>query len=154
MSSKPPVQPTGGPAPPRTMRTLRKYQSHQTLSSRNNPSQTHQRSARLSGGPEELSRLTQLDPSRRPHGPHRRTRSNSDAGPNEPAQQTQRRPARRTGSGFGVKKSVLESLLRDGPQNGNIMEGLQELRYLVLSNRLDADADGMVCSLKACLLSN
>lgn len=44
----------------------------------------------------------------------------------------------------------MENLLRDGPQ-GNVREGLQELKYLVLSTRVDADADGMVgfqpCSL-------
>ena len=43
-----------------------------------------------------------------------------------------------------MKRSVLESYLRDGPQNGDMIEGLQELRYLVLSSRVEADADGMV----------
>lgn len=38
----------------------------------------------------------------------------------------------------------MESFLRDGPQNGDMVEGLQELRYLVLSSRVEADADGMV----------
>lgn len=47
------------------------------------------------------------------------------------------------GSGFGVRRSVLESLLRDGPQNGDVTGGLQELRYLTLSTRVDADGDGM-----------
>lgn len=58
---------------------------------------------------------------------------------------TQRRPARKTGSGFGVKRSVLESFLRDGPPNGNVVDSLRELRYLVLSTRVEADVDGMVC---------
>lgn len=39
---------------------------------------------------------------------------------------------------------MLESLLRDGPQNGKTAESLQELKYLVLSSRVDADGDGMV----------
>lgn len=57
---------------------------------------------------------------------------------------TRGRSARKTGSGVGVKRSILESLLRDGPQHGDAAEGLQELRYLVLSTRVDADGDGMV----------
>src|SRR5699024_9151298 len=96
-------------------------------------------SPRRSAGPEELTKLTQLAPAPR-IGPHRRARSNSDAASHEPiVTQTQKRPARKTGSGFGIKRSVLESLLRDGPQNGNVLEALQELRYLVLSTRVDAD---------------
>lgn len=58
--------------------------------------------------------------------------------------QTQKRPARKTGSSVGVKRSGLETLLREGPPNGDILEGLQELRYLILSTRVDADHDGMV----------
>lgn len=57
---------------------------------------------------------------------------------------SQRRPARKTGSGFGLKRSLLENMLRDGPQNGNTHEALQELKYLILSTRVDADGDGMV----------
>lgn len=41
----------------------------------------------------------------------------------------------------------MESYLRDGPLDGNLAEGMQELRYLVLSTRVEADVDGMVCSL-------
>lgn len=45
-----------------------------------------------------------------------------------------------------MKRSLLESYLRDGPLDGNLAEGMQELRYLVLSTRVEADVDGMVCS--------
>ncbi|GMG00831.1 unnamed protein product [Aspergillus oryzae] len=133
----------GSPSP-RTMRSLRKIQSHQLLSS----SQLSQpSSARSSAGPEELSQPTQLDSPLRLRT-HRRARSNSDASTREPpAIGTQRRSGRKTGSGFGIKRSVLEALLRDGPQQGNVREGLQELRYLILSTRVEADADGMVCFL-------
>lgn len=133
----------GSPSP-RTMRSLRKIQSHQLLSS----SQLSQpSSARSSAGPEELSQPTQLDSPLRLRT-HRRARSNSDASTREPpAIGTQRRSGRKTGSGFGIKRSVLETLLRDGPQQGNVREGLQELRYLILSTRVEADADGMVCFL-------
>ncbi|KAA8643560.1 hypothetical protein EYZ11_003201 [Aspergillus tanneri] len=135
-----------GSSSPRTIRSLRKIQSHQILSSKPSmsglPSQPS--TARSSAGPDELSQpQAQLDSPVRLRM-HRRTRSNSDASSRDPpAIATQRRPGRKTGSGFGIKRSVLESLLRDGPQQGNIQEGLQELRYLILSTRVEADADGM-----------
>lgn len=134
----------GSPSP-RTMRGLRKIQSHQILSS-HPPSAHHPPSGRLSAGAEELAQPPQLDSPVRLRS-QRRARSNSDASSREaPAIGTQKRSARKTGSGFGIKRSVLETLLRDGPHQGNLQEGLQELRYLVLSTRVEADADGMVCS--------
>ncbi|KAL1970482.1 hypothetical protein VTN77DRAFT_4126 [Rasamsonia byssochlamydoides] len=55
-----------------------------------------------------------------------------------------RRPPRKTGSsGFPLKRSNLENLLREGPEEGKVLEALQELRLLVLSSRVDADGDGM-----------
>lgn len=125
---------------PRTMRSLRKIQSHQLLSS---TQLSQPPSARTSAGPGELSQPAQLDSPVRLRT-HRRARSNSDAASREPPiLGTQRRSGRKTGSGFGIKRSVLETLLRDGPQQGNVREGLQELRYLILSTRVEADADGM-----------
>ncbi|CAK37043.1 uncharacterized protein An01g05090 [Aspergillus niger] len=124
------------------MRGLRKIQSHQILSS-HPPSSAHPPSGRLSAGAGELAQPPQLDSPVRLRS-QRRARSNSDASSREaPAIGTQKRSARKTGSGFGVKRSVLETLLRDGPHQGNLQEGLQELRYLVLSTRVEADADGM-----------
>ncbi|PYH82904.1 TBC-domain-containing protein [Aspergillus uvarum CBS 121591] len=130
------------PSSPRTMRGLRKIKSHQILSSHPPPPPS---SGRLSAGAEELPAPgPQLDSPVRLRSTHRRARSNSDASSREPPILTaHRRPGRKTGSGFGVKRSLLESLLRDGPQNGNVQEGLEELRYLVLSTRVEADADGM-----------
>jgi cell cycle arrest protein BUB2 len=61
--------------------------------------------------------------------------------------QTRRRPAsgRKSGSiGVSGKRSGLDTLLREGPPGGNIAVGLQDLRYLVLSSRVDSDSDGMV----------
>ncbi|GKZ79028.1 budding uninhibited by benzimidazole-protein [Aspergillus niger] len=131
----------GSPSP-RTMRGLRKIQSHQILSS-HPPSSAHPPSGRLSAGAGELAQPPQLDSPVRLRS-QRRARSNSDASSREaPTIGTQKRSARKTGSGFGVKRSVLETLLRDGPHQGNLQEGLQELRYLVLSTRVEADADGM-----------
>ncbi|KAL5335114.1 rab-GTPase-TBC domain-containing protein [Aspergillus crustosus] len=148
MSSQPPTQAqlnlaalAGSPSP-RTMRSLRKIQSHHNLSS--GPALSSQlSSARSSAGPDGLSKPAQLDSPVRLRT-HRRARSNSDASSREvPPLPTQRRPGRKTGSGFGVKRSLLETLLRDGPQHGNAQEALQELRYLVLSTRVEADSDGM-----------
>jgi cell cycle arrest protein BUB2 len=149
MSSQPPTQAqlnlaalAGSPSP-RTMRGLRKIQSHHNLSS--GPPVSQISSARSSAGPDELAKPAQLDSPVRLRT-HRRARSNSDASSREaPAIPSVRRPGRKTGSGFGVKRSLLETLLRDGPQQGNnVQEALQELRYLVLSTRVEADGDGMV----------
>ncbi|KAJ5807892.1 hypothetical protein N7474_009161 [Penicillium riverlandense] len=135
------------PPSPRTMRTLRKIQSHQVLSSSgavNTTAATTQPSQpptfALNSGNPSTSAATRARAPRRP-------RSNSDAAAREtavtPPVPTQRRPARKTGSGVGLKRSMLENLLRDGPQNGKTAESLQELKYLVLSSRVDADGDGM-----------
>ena len=92
----------------------------------------------------ERSTARQMGP---PTTTRRRARSSSaprtqEEQQQQQQQQQQRRPLRK--SGVGVKRSTLESFLRDGPLNGNLLEGLQELRYQVLSSRVDADADGMV----------
>ncbi|KAE8145833.1 rab-GTPase-TBC domain-containing protein [Aspergillus avenaceus] len=129
----------GSPSPG-AMRSLRKIQSHQFLSSNLS---SHPSSTRTSVGPEDLAQPAQLDSPVRLRA-HRRARSNSDASSREPPTVgTQRRTARKTGSGFGIKRSSLEVSLRDGPHQGNVREGLQELRYLILSTRVEADGDGM-----------
>jgi cell cycle arrest protein BUB2 len=137
-------------AVPASPRKLRKFQSHQSLSSASfssvpqprpqpQPSTTGARAP-----PDDLSQnIASLDSSR----PRlRRARSNSDTGAsNLTPVTTQKLPARKAGSsGYSIKRSNLESLFRDGPTTGKIMEGLQEMRYLVLSTRVDADGDGMV----------
>jgi cell cycle arrest protein BUB2 len=43
-----------------------------------------------------------------------------------------------------MKRSGLETLLRDGPADGKLLDTLQELRLMVLSNKVEADTDGMV----------
>ncbi|OXV09503.1 hypothetical protein Egran_02740 [Elaphomyces granulatus] len=146
------------PSSPQSPRKLRKFQSHQALSSTfASSSVSHQRpqpqqaSAGLRGPvdePASTSQNVQADSAARSR-PTRRPRSNSDAGASNLTPLTsQKRPARKTGSsGYSIKRSSLESLLREGPPNGSkILDGLQELRYLVLSTRVDADSDGMVKS--------
>ncbi|KAJ9199757.1 hypothetical protein DTO166G4_5923 [Paecilomyces variotii] len=152
MASKPPSQSNPSnvtvPPSPRTARTLRKFQSHQTLyssyssiSGQQQPSNDSSPS-RASGLDSPFDARAQSPTTTRPR---RRTRSNSDASVTGSAivHQTPKRPARKTGSGIGLKRSSLENLLRDGPPNGDVTGGLKELRYLVLSSRVDADSDGM-----------
>jgi cell cycle arrest protein BUB2 len=43
----------------------------------------------------------------------------------------------------GGKKTSLDILLREGPPRGDIAEGLQDLRYLVLTDGVGSNADGM-----------
>ncbi|EYE93603.1 TBC-domain-containing protein [Aspergillus ruber CBS 135680] len=141
------------PSPsPQTMRSLRKIQSHHTLSS--NTSSDLQ-SITSAANTDESSIATQQHHHQQQHQrqlasparirTHGRGRSNSDTGSREATLTVpkKRRPARKTGSGIGVKRSLLESYLRDGPLDGNLAEGMQELRYLVLSTRVEADVDGM-----------
>ena len=136
------------PASPRTMRTLRKIQSHQVLTTSNALIAQTQSSRPGSRAADPGSTISTANNNVRATV-HRRARSNSDAATREAALApvpTQRRPARKTGSGIGLKRSLLENLIRDGPQNGRTQEALQELKYLVLSTRVDADGDGMVCT--------
>ncbi|KAJ5542574.1 hypothetical protein N7535_004996 [Penicillium sp. DV-2018c] len=136
---------TDAPASPRTMRTLRKIQSHQVLSTSNALIAQTQNSHLAGSSGASPEPAANAGATTRTRG-HRRARSNSDAAAREAAATqpaTQRRPARKTGSGIGVKRSLLDILLRDGPQSANLDEGLRELRYLVLSSRVDADGDGM-----------
>jgi cell cycle arrest protein BUB2 len=144
------------PSSPRTMRTLRKIQSHQVLTTSSALiAQTQSSHLSATRGTDTGSSVTQSGSTIRT--PARRPRSNSDAAAREASLvapvPTQRRPARKTGSGVGIKRSLLENLVRDGPQNGNTKEALQELKYLVLSTGVDADGDGMV-SFQTCACGN
>lgn len=132
------------PASPRTQRTLRKIQSHQVLSSSSALIAQTQGSYHAANQDEFESGVPGSATRARAQ---RRARSNSDAAAREAATTppaTHRRPARKTGSGIGLKRSLLENFLRDGPQSDNPHEALQELKYLVLSSRVEADGDGMV----------
>lgn len=140
------------PASPRTMRTLRKIQSHQVLST--SSALIAQTQASRQAGSHEADQSAATPGAATRARAHRRARSNSDAASREAAATppaNQRRPARKTGSGIGVKRSLLENLLRDGPQSSNPHEGLRELKYLVLSSRVDADGDGMVSDTQSVL---
>lgn len=150
------------PASPQSPRKLRKFQSHQSLtstafSSFGQPLPTPTTTAAASNGNGNRQRDVagngattdiQSDTNVRPRT---RGRSNSDSGSSNPTPLMTgtvrtKRPARKTdSSGYFIKRSGLDALLRDGPADGRLLETLQEMRLMVLSNRVDADSDGMVC---------
>lgn len=153
----------GVPPTPQSPRALRRFQSHQHLSS-NSPSLITQQRQQLHRNantigirgnldePSQNERPTQTAAGTMPS--HGRSRSNSDLaisnrsslpGPRQSGSARKFRPS--LGSS---RRSALDNLLRDGPSNGTMEEGLQELRYLVLSNRVDSDSDGMVRSSSQC----
>jgi cell cycle arrest protein BUB2 len=172
MASKPTFQVSNLPSfaaaspTPHSPRKLRKFQSHQTLTStsysafsqqpslapaQNGTTNRSRDSASTEPSKDAHQQLGQNEPSARTKTA-RRGRSNSDAASSLVTPTTTaprpRRPARKTGSsGFSIRRSGLEALLRDGPTDGKLPEALQELRLLVLSSRVDADGDGMVRAL-------
>jgi cell cycle arrest protein BUB2 len=131
------------PASPQTTRTVRRLQSHQQLSS-NSPSlitqQRQQQQQQLHGLTTRESK-EQLQPSmQNPPFTSARTRANSDAPMSfKKPTSTRRLPASATHG----RKSSLEILMRDGPPGGNIEQGLSDLRYLILSSRVEAGKEGM-----------
>ncbi|KAJ6101844.1 hypothetical protein N7486_004271 [Penicillium sp. IBT 16267x] len=138
--------PAEAPPSPRTMRTLRKIRSHQVLTSSSALIAQTQSSQSSGARDTENGTAILLGNATARTLTHRRARSNSDAAARMAALTAPaptRRPPRKTGSGIGIKRSPLESFLRDGPQNGQGREGLQELKLLILSCRVDADGDGM-----------
>jgi cell cycle arrest protein BUB2 len=125
------------PTSPQTTRTVRRLQSHQQLSS-NSPSLiTQQRQQQQLHALTNRESREQLQPPMPNSG---RTRANSDApiAFKKPSS-TRRLPASATHN----RKSSLEVLLRDGPPSGNIEQGLSELRYQILSSRVEAGKEGM-----------
>ncbi|KAI1911309.1 CDC16 protein [Ophidiomyces ophidiicola] len=139
------------PAQPQA-RTLRRFQSHQNLSTKPPPVSTPARqlprrdpiSVRDKADPDSSSQIHTPAPSTPSHGRHR---SNSDVTSPTAIRSLASKPrpsSRKSGSmGFPGRRSGLELLLRDGPPSSDLAAGLGDLRYLILSNRVDADGDGM-----------
>ncbi|KAK2765406.1 hypothetical protein FQN54_008252 [Arachnomyces sp. PD_36] len=163
MASSKPQHPSnypilGAPPTPQSPRALRKFQSHQQLSS-NSPSLITQQRQQLQRNAGTIGlrgnsgdAFTNDQPTPTPSGTgtmpsHSRTRSNSDVAISRRSSMPAHRQSgsgRKSRPSLGTgKRSTLDTLLRDGPPNGDVEEGLQELRYLVLSNRVDSDIDGM-----------
>ncbi|KAL1971766.1 hypothetical protein VTN31DRAFT_1854 [Thermomyces dupontii] len=150
-------------ADPPSPRRVRKFQSHQTLPSVSSaaffqsqqPPPTSTSTSRASYY-KSNNQSPQQAPAESPaqNRQSRRPRSNSDAGSShnrsaplateEAAAPRPQRSARKAGSaGHMIRRSNLGILLRDGPSDGKLRESLQKLRLLVLSDRVDADSDGM-----------
>lgn len=150
----------GGPASPSSPRKLRKFQSHQTLTSSSfstfgqplTPTTTiaHAGGVRQRDTPNNATGAGSQQDAEPLQNNRQRARSNSESGssiatPLITAPPKAKRPARKTGSsGYFMKRSGLETLLRDGPAEGKLLDTLQELRLMVLSNKVEADTDGMV----------
>lgn len=155
----PPPVPTSTVAPssPRGFRTIRRLQSAHALtstaSSSNAPSlislQRQQQQQR--NNPSGHKDLSSQGPPPVPTLPsHGRSRSNSDAPVgsvfnNGPV--SRRNPlAKKTNapSTIATKHVTLDSLIRDGPPNGEISTALRDMRYIVLTDGVLSDSDGMV----------
>lgn len=151
----PPLPSTPHLNSPRSTGRLRKLHSAHALSSNYNSQTTpglitqqrqlsHSRSGVLRGPSQTLDAPPPPPPSFPPFD--RRTRANSDA---EALGSTSNTGVKR---GSGAKKTAVaevqareqfDNLLRHGPK-GDVRGSLDRLRFLVLSDGLDADSDGMV----------
>ncbi|MCJ1350406.1 MAG: hypothetical protein MMC33_000387 [Icmadophila ericetorum] len=151
-SQHPPLPSTAHLNSPRSTRTLRKLQSAYALSSNYNNGQSgpglitqqrqlsHSRSGLLRGPSQQLDAPPPAFP---PFD--RRTRANSDAEILGSASSTgvkRGTGAKKTVAAEGIAKEQFENLIRHGPK-GDVRGSLNRLRYLVLSDGLDADSDGM-----------
>lgn len=77
-----------------------------------------------------------------------RTRANSDAPASFKRPSVARKAPLATSAATAAatahqRKSSLELLIREGPTNGHIEQGLTDLRYQILSSRVEAGKDGM-----------
>lgn len=157
------------PSSPQSTRTLRRLQSAQNLSS-NPPSLiAQQRQLQQNQTQHRSGNGLAKEPAVPPLPPHQmgpgsvsaelssRLRANSDlAAPHNLGAPIYRgkatHPRKLIPADASGKRSSLEILLRDGPLGENLDENLKELRYLILSSRVDADNDGMVCNFTSLLL--
>lgn len=156
--------PIVAPSSPQSTRTLRRLQSAQNLSS-NPPSliaqqrqlQQNQSQHRSGNGMSKDPPVPSLPAHQTGSGSvsaelSSRMRANSDlAAPQSLGAPIYRGKAthlrKAVPADASGKRSSLEILLRDGPSGENLDENLKELRYLILSSRVDADNDGMVCEI-------
>lgn len=134
------------PSSPQATRGLRRLQSHQTLSS-NSPSlitqqrQQLQQQRNTSTGQKDGLQQNMQNLSMSTSTQSSRARANSDA----TLGSTLKPPSSvRKQAASHARKSSLENLLREGPFRGDIDTGLKEMRWLILSKRVEAEKDGMV----------
>lgn len=154
--AQPTTSVTTQPSTPRNTRTIRRLQSAQALSSSfassNTPSLTSQQRQQQqqqhrnnSNGHKEFGLLAQLNALAAKD--HHRSRSNSDDALTSFSHLSPmlKKPAmaKKSTAPNSSVKSQLESLVKAGPK-GDLVGNLDELRYLVLTDAVDADIDGMV----------
>ena len=162
------------PSAPQGHRSIRRLQSAHALSSTTNSSnspslitlQRQQQQQQQGQHPPQQRSQTGSQKDREwnsappvPRVPsHGRSRSNSDAvvlSMSEHGSSPRRNAVakRIVGAGSsGSRQATLDGLLRDGPFNGDLKTGLRDMRYLVLTDGVLSDNDGMVC--KICMLSS
>ena len=128
------------PASPSTTRTVRRLASHQQLSSSSIPSLIAQQRNQQRGLASKTSR-DELQQFGFNQSTSTRSRAKSDA----PVPEKRPTSSRKSPSASAhARKSSFELLLREGPLNGDLYTGINELRYKVLSSRVEATNTGMV----------
>lgn len=139
------------PASPQKPRTVRRLQSYNQLSSSNSPSlitqqrqqqhqQQSQRNASTSLAKKESKDNISSNAQSQSVSIPTRTRAHSDAPIAMKKGSSNRRPY---GLSHG-RKSSLEVMLREGPVNDNLEACVNDLRYKILTSKVDAYPDGMV----------
>ncbi|KAI9835162.1 MAG: hypothetical protein M1819_002531 [Sarea resinae] len=136
---------------PRPHRGLRKLQSAHTLTSHSStPSLVIQRQQQQLQQQQQLNSSARKDQSNTISSPQQfsRSRSNSDAAVTSlPSSVLGARRMATSRKLFPVgqvgKNKTLEGLVRDGPISGDVTGGLRDLRYLVLTDGIRSDTDGM-----------
>ncbi|KAI9845807.1 MAG: hypothetical protein M1837_004487 [Sclerophora amabilis] len=153
--------PNAPPQSPRTRRTIRKLQSAHNLSSNspsaNPPSLISQQRQQLQQLQQQhrtgVSSIPKDPASHSPvpqlHSAHGRSRSNSDAAVHAVSQSGSavRRHALAkkvvAPAVSATRRLTLDGLVRDGPLGGDITNAYKEMRYLVLTDGVSSDTDGM-----------
>ncbi|KAI9759605.1 MAG: hypothetical protein M1835_000335, partial [Candelina submexicana] len=151
--------PTTLPPPsPRSHRSIRRLQSAQSLSSTpptaNTPSLlSHQRQQQQ----RTVSGVNIRDPPAQQPPPvpalpaNTRSRSNSDAAltsiPPAPPPARRNPAAKKVVSQVAASKSArLDTLLEKKPKEHEVLSALRELRYLIMTDGVESNGDGMVCN--------
>lgn len=148
-----------GPVPssPSGYRTIRRLQSAHSLSSTaalNGPSlislQRQQQQQQRTKGSSNRDLTGLVAPPVPPLPAHGRSRSNSDAPAGSifvDGTSPRRNPPVKKSTLPGKNNSeqvTLDSLIRDGPHSGDIAAALRDMRYLILTDGVLSDGDGMV----------
>ncbi|KAI9684187.1 MAG: hypothetical protein M1829_003457 [Trizodia sp. TS-e1964] len=143
------------PTSPRGQRTIRRFQSAQTLSALHSLAHPRHQPPQPRAGPPLHRDFPNSPPAAQPSPApiqsvlRGRTRSNSDAavasvsaGGPSPRRVAMARKIISPGVA-GERKPTLDMLLRTGPPGGDLAAGIKELRYSILADGVLSDSDGM-----------